>query len=80
MRHILWVELGVVTAMSELVLASALGHGMTFGKAFPAILIGSTLLRVAGILIGQAGAREGLPRGCWPDGAASATMVRALLA
>jgi cytosine permease len=63
MRQILWVELGVVTAMSEFVLASALGYGMPFWNAFAAILIGSALLTTVGAMIGVAGAWEGLPTG-----------------
>jgi cytosine permease len=63
MRQILWVELGIVTAMSEFVLASALGYGMPFWKAFTAIFIGSALLTTVGVVIGVAGAWEGLPTG-----------------
>ena len=63
MLDILWIELGIVTAMSEFVLASSLGYGMTFWNAFVAILIGSTLLTTVAVLIGVAGTWEGLSSG-----------------
>ncbi|MFZ0879287.1 MAG: cytosine permease [Candidatus Acidiferrales bacterium] len=63
MRDILWIELGIVTAMSEFVVASALGYGMTFWQAFVATCIGTALLLVVSVLIGVAGASEGLPSG-----------------
>jgi cytosine permease len=63
MRDILWVELGIVTGMSEFILAATLGYGMGFGKALFAILIGSTVLTVTGVVIGVAGTWEGLPSG-----------------
>ena len=63
MRDILWVELGIVTGMSEFVLASALGYGMSFGKALLAILLGSIVLTATGVAIGVAGTWEGLPSG-----------------
>jgi cytosine permease len=62
-RDVLWVRLGVLTAMSQFVLGAALGFGMTFWKAFWAIIIGSVLLEVVALLIGIAGAWEGLPTG-----------------
>lgn len=63
MRDILWIELGIVTAMSEFVIASALGYGMTFWQAFVATCIGTALLLVVTVAIGVAGAWEGLPSG-----------------
>ena len=63
MRDILWVELGIVTGMSEFVLASTLGYGMSFGRAFAAIFIGSAVLTVTGVIMGVAGTWEGLPSG-----------------
>ena len=63
MRDILWVRLGVLTAMSQFVLGAALGYGMTFWNAFWAIILGSVLLEVVALLIGVAGAWEGLPTG-----------------
>jgi cytosine permease len=63
MRDILWVELGIVTGMSEFVLASTLGYGMSFTKAFLAILIGSAVLTAVGVVMGFAGTWEGLPSG-----------------
>lgn len=63
MRDILWIELGIVTAMSEFVIASALGYGMTFWQAFLATCIGTALLLVVTVAIGIAGAWEGLPSG-----------------
>ncbi len=63
MREILWVRLGVLTAMSQFVLGAALGYGMSFWGAFWAILVGSVLLEIVGLLLGIAGAWEGLPTG-----------------
>ena len=63
MLDILWVELGIVTAMSEFVVASALGYGMTFWDALLATLIGTLLLLLVSVLIGVAGSSEGLPTG-----------------
>jgi len=63
MRDILWVRLGVLTAMSQFVLGAALGYGMTFRTAFWAIMVGSVLLEVVALLIGVAGAWEGLATG-----------------
>lgn len=63
MRDILWVRLGVLTAMSQFVLGAALGYGMTFWNAFWAIVLGSVLLEIVALLIGIAGAWEGLPTG-----------------
>jgi cytosine permease len=63
MRDILWIELGIVTAMSEFVVASALGYGMTFWQAFAATCLGTALLVVVSVLTGVAGAWEGLPTG-----------------
>jgi cytosine permease len=63
MRDILWVRLGVLTAMSQFVLGAALGYGMSFWNAFCAILAGSVLLEIVALLMGIAGAWEGLPTG-----------------
>lgn len=63
LREVLWVELGIVTAMSQFVLGAALGYGMGFWKAFWALLFGGTLLILVGVGIGVAGAWEGLPTG-----------------
>jgi len=63
MSEVLWVELGIVTAMSQFVLGAALGYGMTFWRAFGALCLGSALLVVVGVGIGVAGALEGLPTG-----------------
>lgn len=63
MRELLWIELGIVTAMTEFIIASALGYGMTFWQAFLATCIGTALLLVVTVLIGVAGAWEGLPSG-----------------
>jgi len=63
MRVVLWIELGIVTAMSEFVVASALGYGMTFWEAFVATCIGTGLLLAISVLTGIAGTNEGLPSG-----------------
>jgi cytosine permease len=63
MREILWIELGIVTAMTEFIIASALGYGMTFWQALLSITLGTSLLLLVTVLIGIAGAWEGLPSG-----------------
>src|SRR3989442_4058816 len=63
MRDILWVRLGVLTAMSQFVLGATLGYGMTFWNAFWAIVVGSVLLEIVALLIGIAAAWAGLPTG-----------------
>ena len=63
MRDVLWVQLGIVTAMSEFVVASTLGYGMTFWEALIATLLGTAVLVALTVLIGIAGAWEGLPSG-----------------
>lgn len=63
MREVFWVRLGVLTAMSQFVLGAALGYGMSFRDAFWAIIIGSVLLEIVSLLLGIAGAWEGLPTG-----------------
>jgi cytosine permease len=63
MLNVLWVQLGIVTAMSEFVVASTLGYGMTFWEALIATVLGTAVLIALTVLIGIAGAREGLPSG-----------------
>jgi cytosine permease len=63
MRDVLWVQLGMFTAMSQFVLGAALGYGMSFWNAFWAIVIGSALLASVALATGLAGAWEGLPSG-----------------
>jgi cytosine permease len=63
MRDLLWVELGVVTATSEFVLAAALGYSMTLAKALIAIVIGTAILLALSTAIGVMGVREGLSSG-----------------
>jgi cytosine permease len=63
MRDVLWVRLGALTAMSQFVLGAALGYGTSFHTAFWAIVLGSILLEFVALLIGIAGAWEGLPTG-----------------
>lgn len=63
MRDVLWIELGIVTAMSEFVVASAMGYGMTFWQAFIATCIGTALLLTVSVFVGNAGVDQGLPTG-----------------
>jgi len=63
MRDVLWIELGIVTATSEFVLAATLGYSMSLPRAMIAVTLGTTLLILIGGLIGIAGAEQGLPAG-----------------
>jgi cytosine permease len=60
MWEILLVRMGAQTALSQLMLGAALGYGMTFGQAVLATILGGVFLSVISILLGVAGAREGL--------------------
>ncbi|WP_027414746.1 purine-cytosine permease family protein [Aneurinibacillus terranovensis] len=60
MWEVLLVRLGALTTLSQFMLGSALGYGMTFWQAFWATMLGSVLLEVVSLLIGIVGAREGL--------------------
>jgi len=63
MRDLLWIELGMVTATSEFVLAATLGYSMTLVHAMIAVLIGTAILIALSATIGLMGTREGLPSG-----------------
>jgi cytosine permease len=60
MWEVLLVRIGALTALSQFMLGAALGYGMTFWQAFWATMLGSVLLEVVSLLMGIAGAREGL--------------------
>lgn len=51
---------GQVSALSQFLLGSALGYGMTFWNAFWALTLGAVILEVASIFIGIIGMREGM--------------------
>ena len=51
---------GQLSCLSQFLLGSALGFGMTFWAAFWALTFGSVILELVSILIGIAGQREGL--------------------
>ena len=51
---------GQLSCLSQFLLGSALGFGMTFWSAFWALTFGSAILELVSILIGIAGQREGL--------------------
>ncbi|PLT32782.1 cytosine permease [Bacillus sp. V5-8f] len=60
MRDILIIRLGGFATLSQFMLGAALGYGMTFWQAFWATMLGSLVLQVVSLLLGLAGAREGL--------------------
>lgn len=60
MWEVLLVRIGALTALSQFMLGAALGYGMTFWEAFWATMLGSVILEIVSLLIGIAGAREGL--------------------
>ena len=60
MWEVMLVRIGALTALSQFMLGAALGYGMTFWQAFWATMLGSVLLEAVSLLIGIAGAREGM--------------------
>lgn len=60
MWEVLLVRIGALTALSQFMLGAALGYGMTFWEAFWATMLGSVVLEIVSLLMGIAGAREGL--------------------
>jgi cytosine permease len=63
-RQSLWsitiVRVGSLATISQFILGASLGYGMTFWQAFWATMFGSVILEVISLLLGFAGAREGL--------------------
>lgn len=53
-------KFGQVSALSQFLIGSTLGFGMTFGNAFLAITLGSVILQIVSILVGIIGQRQGL--------------------
>jgi cytosine permease len=60
MWEILLVRIGAFTCISQFMLGSAIGFGMTLWQAFWATMFGSVILQVVSLMLGIAGAREGL--------------------
>jgi cytosine permease len=63
-RQSLWsitiVRVGSMATISQFILGASLGYGMTFWQAFWATMFGSVILEVISLLLGFAGAKEGL--------------------
>lgn len=63
-RQSLWsitiVRVGSLATISQFILGASLGYGMTFWQAFWATMFGSVILEVISLLLGLAGAKEGL--------------------
>ncbi|WP_109471742.1 purine-cytosine permease family protein [Ornithinimicrobium cavernae] len=53
-------KFGQVSALSQFLIGSTLGFGMTFFHAFLAITMGSVILQIVSILVGIIGQRQGL--------------------
>ena len=51
---------GQISALSQFLLGSTLGFGMTFGDAFWALTLGAVILEIVAIFVGIIGVREGL--------------------
>jgi cytosine permease len=60
MWEVLLVRIGALTALSQFMLGAALGYGMTFWQAFWATMLGSVVLEIVSLLMGIAGAKEGM--------------------
>lgn len=57
--QILFVRIGALCCVSQLMLGAALGYGMSFWGAFAATMLGSVLLQVISWALGSAAAKEG---------------------
>lgn len=57
---ILFIRIGAICCVSQLMLGAALGYGLTFTDALIATLLGSVLLQVVSWALGTAAAQEGL--------------------
>lgn len=53
-------KFGQVSALSQFLIGSALGYGMTFWNAFLAITFGSVILQLVSIMLGIIGQRQGV--------------------
>lgn len=58
--RILFIRIGAICCVSQLMLGAALGFGLTFWDAFLATMLGSVLLQVVSWALGTAAAKEGL--------------------
>lgn len=58
--RILFIRIGAICCVSQLMLGAALGYGLTFWDALLATLLGSVLLQVVSWALGTAAAREGM--------------------
>ncbi|MEA5019765.1 MAG: cytosine permease [Gordonibacter sp.] len=58
--RVLFIRIGAICCVSQLMLGAALGYGMTFFDAFLATMLGSVLLQVVSWALGAAAAHEGL--------------------
>ena len=58
--QILFIRIGAICCVSQLLLGAALGYGMSFWDALIATLLGSVLLQVVSWALGAAAAKEGL--------------------
>ena len=70
--RILFIRIGAICCVSQLMLGAALGYGLTFWDAFLATMLGSVLLQVVSWALGTAAAREACPPACCPAGPGSA--------
>lgn len=57
--QILFIRIGALCCVSQLMLGAALGYGMSFWEAFAATMLGSVLLQVVSWALGAAAAKEG---------------------
>ncbi|MEG0990806.1 MAG: cytosine permease [Gordonibacter sp.] len=58
--RVLFIRIGAICCVSQLMLGAALGYGMSFFDAFLATMLGSVLLQVVSWALGTAAAHEGL--------------------
>lgn len=58
--RVLFIRIGAICCVSQLILGAALGYGMTFFDAFLATMLGSVMLQVISWALGTAAAHEGL--------------------
>lgn len=58
--RVLFIRIGAICCVSQLILGAALGYGMSFFDAFLATMLGSVMLQVISWALGTAAAHEGL--------------------
>mgnify|MGYP000282171741 CR=1 FL=1 len=70
--RILFIRIGAICCVSQLMLGAALGYGLTFWDAFLATMLGSVLLQVVSWALGCCRLMRWFVLACCPAGPGSA--------